>query len=96
MKEFNKYIETDQWLKNLMDELSEEDGMRLEDSFYAFKKHCTSVSLPPDFKCCMVTEEIGCAFNMKKCHICTRAIESEVSDYYAPFRRKIIDSKKHA
>lgn len=40
MKEFNEYIETNQWLKKLMDELSEEDGMRLEDSFYDFKQHC--------------------------------------------------------
>lgn len=47
-----------------------------------------SVSLPPDFKCCMVNEEIGCAFNGKKCHICTKAVESELSNYYAPFRRK--------
>jgi len=39
MDEFNEYIETNQWLKKLMDELNEEDGMRLEDAFYAFKKH---------------------------------------------------------
>jgi hypothetical protein len=47
MKEFNEYIETNQWLKKLMDELNEEDGMRLEDSFYAFKKHCTKAENLP-------------------------------------------------
>lgn len=41
MKEFNKYIETNQWLKELMDQLSEEEGMRLEDSFYAFNRYKT-------------------------------------------------------
>ena len=47
MKEFNGYIETNQWLKKLMDELNEEDGMRLEDAFYAFKQHCTKVENLP-------------------------------------------------
>ena len=30
-----------------MDELNEEDGMRLEDAFYAFKQHCTKVENLP-------------------------------------------------
>ena len=47
MKEFNGYIEINQWLKKLMDELNEEDGMRLEDAFYAFKQHCTKVENLP-------------------------------------------------
>lgn len=47
MKDFNKYIETNQWLKKLMDELSEEDGMRLEDAFYAFKQHCSKAENLP-------------------------------------------------
>lgn len=47
MKEFNEYIETNQWLKTLMDKLNEEDGMRLEDAFYAFKKHCTKADNLP-------------------------------------------------
>ena len=47
MKEFNEYIGTNKWLKNLMDELNEEDGMRLEDSFYAFKERCTKAENLP-------------------------------------------------
>jgi len=47
MEQFNEYIETNQWLKNLIDEMNEEEGVRLEDSFYAFKKHCSRYENSP-------------------------------------------------
>jgi hypothetical protein len=39
MRQFNEYVETNKWLKEVMDNLNEEDGMKLEDAFYAFKNY---------------------------------------------------------
>lgn len=55
MRHFNEYIQNNQWLKKLVDGLSEEDAMRIEDSFYEFKEYCVN----SEFSCFLEDSEQG-------------------------------------